>query len=587
MLKLLKYLRPYLPGTLLVIVLILLQTFSQLFLPTLMARIVDEGITTNNLALIFRTGGTMLLIALVGGICAVGASFLSARVGMGYSKSLRNAVFSHIQGFSLREYDDFGAASLITRTTNDVVQVGMMILMSLRLAVMAPLMMFGGIVMAVAQDSQLARLIWILMPVLAVAIVFLAYIAMPLFKALQAKLDKLNLILRENLIGIRVIRAFNREEHEAGRFDVANWDLTRTALRINRLMAGAMPGFMLLINLSSVAIVWFGGVRIAGGDLQVGSLMAFLQYMMQILFSLMMVSMFFVMLPRAMASISRIKAVLGTQSDIRDPEVLEPPGGGEANQGMSNMNRPPASVEFRNVTFSYPGAEVPALSDISFSAAPGEITAIIGGTGSGKSTLVNLVPRFYDVDSGRVLVDGVDVREQTQAELRAKIGYVPQQALLFSGTVADNIRFGKENASAEEIERAARVAQALDFVHSLPQGFDSNVAQGGTNFSGGQKQRLAIARALVRQAGIYIFDDSFSALDFRTDARLRSALSQEITGASIIIVAQRVTTVMDAHSIIVLDAGKVAGSGTHQELMELCAVYREIVFSQVSEEEIA
>ncbi len=585
MYKLIKYLRPFLPAVFAVIVLIFLQTFSQLFLPRLMARIVDEGIAAGNTPLILQIGGIMLLVALVGGLCAVGANFLSSRVGMGYSKNLRNVVFTHIQGFSLREYDEFGTASLITRTTNDVVQVGMMILMSLRMAVMAPLMMFGGIVMAVAQDSQLARLIWVLMPILTVAVIALAYVAMPLFKALQAKLDKLNLILRENLTGIRVIRAFNRDEHEARRFDAANWDLTRTAVRINRLMAGAMPGAMLLINLSSVAIVWFGGLRIAGGDMEVGSLMAFLQYMMQILFSLMMVSMFFVMLPRALASVSRINAVLNTTADIQDPVAV---GEGREVEDRGGRNKiPHALVEFRNVTFSYPGAEVPALEEISFTAAPGEITAIIGGTGSGKSTLVNLIPRFYDVDEGSVLVDGVDVRELTQAELRAKIGYVPQQSLLFSGTVADNICFGKEDASAEEIERAARIAQAVDFVHGLPQGFESNVAQGGTNFSGGQKQRLAIARALVRQADIYIFDDSFSALDFRTDARLRSALNQEISGASILIVAQRVTTVMDAHSIIVLDAGKVAGIGTHKELMETCSVYREIVFSQVSEEEIA
>ena len=334
-------------------------------------------------------------------------------------------------------------------------------------------------------------------------------------------------------------------------------------MRINRLMAGAMPGAMLLINLSSVAIVWFGGLRIAGGDMEVGSLMAFLQYMMQILFSLMMVSMFFVMLPRALASVSRINAVLNTTADIQDPVAV---GEGREVEDRGGRNKiPHALVEFRNVTFSYPGAEVPALEEISFTAAPGEITAIIGGTGSGKSTLVNLIPRFYDVDEGSVLVDGVDVRELTQAELRAKIGYVPQQSLLFSGTVADNICFGKEDARAEEIERAARIAQAVDFVHGLPQGFESNVAQGD----------------------IYIFDDSFSALDFRTDARLRSALNQEISGASILIVAQRVTTVMDAHSIIVLDAGKVAGIGTHKELMETCSVYREIVFSQVSEEEIA
>lgn len=576
MTKLLKYLKPFLPAAFLAIVLVFLQTFSQLFLPRLMADIVDRGIATGDIALILRIGARMLLVAVLGGACAIAASYFSARVGLGYSATLRNAVFSHIQGFSLREYDEFGAASLITRTTNDVIQVGMVVLMSLRMAVMAPLMLVGSVIMAVSQDSNLSRLILLLIPILVVAVVGLGRAAMPLFKAIQAKLDKLNLVLRENLTGIRVIRAFTRERYEEQRFDEANLDLTSTAVKVQRIMAGAMPGMMLLINLSSIAVIWFGGHRVATGGLQVGNLIAFLQYMMQVMFALMMVSMIFVMLPRAMASVNRIVAVLSTQPDIADP-----PGGMESQQQIAGQ------VEFRNVTFSYPGAEIPALRNISFTAKPGEVTAIIGGTGSGKSTLINLILRFYDADSGSVLVGGVDVRKLPQAALREQIGYVPQQALLFTGTIADNIRYGKEDASDEEVCHAAEIAQAKEFIDGLPEGFDSLVSQGGVNLSGGQKQRLAIARALVRRPEIYIFDDSFSALDFRTDARLRAALKEETAKATMLIVAQRVTTVIDADRIIVLDQGAIAGIGTHKELMETCAVYRETVLSQVSEEEIA
>jgi len=577
--KLFKYLKPFWPAVVLVIVLVLLQSLSQLYLPALMAEIVDKGIAAGNNAVIFRIGGIMLAVALLSVACAFAASFFSSRVSMGYGRELRNKVFSHVQKFSLREYNQFGAASLITRITNDITQVQMMVLMSLRLLVTAPLMMIGGIVMAVSRDPNLSRLILVLMPVLALAVALMAYLVMPLFKAIQAKLDKLNLVLRENLTGIRVIRAFNRDEYELKRFDAANLDLTKTSISVNRLMAGAMPGMMLLMNLASIAILWFGGQRVAGGGLQVGDLMAFLQYMMQIMFSLMMVSMMFVMLPRAMASVNRINAVLDTKPEIADPmQAMEQDGSEPGAKGY---------LEFRNVTFSYPGAEVPVLRDISFRACPGEVTAVIGGTGSGKSTLANLIPRFYDVDSGSILVDGVDVRDMTQESLRDKIGFVPQQALLFTGTIASNIRVGKEDAIPEEVRKAAETAQAMDFVAALPGGFDAPVAQGGVNLSGGQKQRLAIARALVRRPEIYIFDDSFSALDFRTDARLRNALKEETANATMLIVAQRVTTVMDADRIIVLEKGAVAGIGTHSELMESCNVYREIVLSQVSEEEIA
>lgn len=574
MAKLLGYLRPFRWAIFLTLALILLQSLSQLYLPTLMADIVDQGIALGDNALILRIGVIMLAVSLFNIASAIASRYYSARVGLGYGRILRNKVFSHIQKFSLEEYNQFGAASLITRVTNDITQVEMVVLMSLRMLATAPLMMVGGIVMAVSRDANLAKLILVLMPVLGLAVGVVAYLVMPLFKAIQGKIDRLNLVLRENLTGIRVIRAFNRDEYERRRFDTANLDLTGITLFVNRLMAATMPAMTLLLNFASIAVIWFGGLRIAGGGLQVGDLMAFLQYMMQIMFSLMMVSMMFIMLPRAMASINRINAVLDTRPKIADPPEPAP----FVREG---------SLEFRQVSFSYPGAEMPALSDISFAAGPGEVTAIIGGTGSGKSTLANLIPRFYEVAEGSILLNGVDVREMTQEDLRGRIGLVPQQALLFSGTIASNIRLGKENATPEEVEKAAETAQADDFIAALPEGYDAPVAQGGVNFSGGQKQRLAIARALVRRPQVYIFDDSFSALDFRTDARLRRALKKDAADAILLIVAQRVTTVMDAHQIIVLENGRMAGIGTHAELMKTCEVYREIVLSQVSQEEIA
>lgn len=575
MIKLIKLLKPYRWAVLLILGLILFQSLTQLYLPTLMADIVDNGIAVGNTGLIIRTGAMMLAVALVSISSAFVARYHSAKVSMGYGRLLRNKVFAHIQKFSLQEYNQFGAASLITRVTNDITQVQMLVLMSLRMLATAPLMMVGGIIMAVSKAPGLSWLILALMPVLGLLVGLGAYFVMPHFKALQAKLDRLNLVLRENLTGIRVIRAFNRDEYERKRFDGANLDLTKTALFVNRLMAVTMPMMSLLINLTSVAILWFGGLRVAAGGLHVGDLMAFLQYMMQIMFSLMMVSMMFIMLPRALASVNRINDVLDTEPKITDAaSVLE-------------SRRGRGALEFCDVTFSYPGAEVPVLCDISFRADPGEVVAIIGGTGSGKSTLAGLIPRFYDVDNGKILIGGEDIRELAQADLRNRIGFVPQQALLFSGTIASNIRMGKEDASQDELQKAAEVAQAMSFIESLPAGFDAPVAQGGVNLSGGQKQRLAIARALVRSPEIYIFDDSFSALDFRTDARLREALKEATAGAILLIVAQRVTTVMDADRIVVLERGRVAGIGPHRELMASCQVYREIVLSQVSEEEIA
>lgn len=575
MLKLLRLLKPYSLLIAIIVILVFSQALSQLFLPALLGKIVDVGIKEGDTAYILRVGSLMLLIALGGTACAITASLFASRTAMAFGRILRSKVFSHVQQFSLREYDQFGVASLITRTTNDITQLQMVVMMMLRMMLMAPLMMLGGIIMAVSQDAKLAMIVLVVMPLLAVLIATLARKAIPLFRSMQSKLDKLNLVLRENLTGIRVIRAFNRIRHERQRYDSANRDLTGIALRVNRLMAVTFPMMMLILNLTAVAVIWFGSIRIDGGYMQVGDLMAFLQYIMHIMFSLMMVSMMFIMFPRAMASASRVNEVLDAESEINDPQQPRENG---SKRGY---------VEFRNVSFSYPGAEKPVLSNISFNAGPGQVTAILGGTGAGKSTLINLIPRFYDPDSGSILVDGVDIREMRQKQLRAKIGFVPQQALLFTGTVAENIRYGKGDATDEEVRWAADIAQATGFIAALPDELESEISHGGVNFSGGQKQRLAIARALVRRPEIYIFDDSFSALDFKTDARLRRALKAETVNSTVLVVAQRVSTVMNADCIIVLDQGKAAGIGTHQELMESCAVYREIVLSQLSEEEIA
>ena len=494
---------------------------------------------------------------------------------MGFGRNLRTRVFSQVEGFSLHEFDQIGTATLITRTTNDITQVAMVLIVMLRMMVTAPMMAIGGIIMARSKDAKLTLVLLVVLPVLAAAIFAIAGKGVPLFQAMQVKLDKVNLVLRENLTGIRVIRAFNRVGHEQRRFHEANRDLTDTAIRVNQIMAALMPIMMLVMNFTSIAIVWFGGIRIDRGEMRVGDMMAFIQYAMQIMFSLVMVAMMFVMIPRAEASAVRINQVIDTEAEIVDPAQVKAPDG---KRGF---------VEFRDVTFSYPGAEQPALSNISFTAGPGEVTAIIGGTGAGKSTLISLIPRFYDVDSGGILVDGVDVREMSQASLRARIGFVSQKAVLFTGTVAGNIRYGKETADDKEVRRAADTAQATEFIAGMKDGFESRIAQGGTNVSGGQKQRLAIARALVRRPEIYVFDDSFSALDFKTDAKLRAALKRETTNATMLIVAQRAGTVMDADRIVVLDEGRIAGIGTHRELLKSCAVYREIVSSQLSEEELA
>jgi len=577
MVKLFRLLKPYRAAIGLVMMLILLQSLAELYLPTLMADIVNKGVIEGNKAYIWRMGGFMLGVTIAGTLVSVLASLYASRISSGFGRLVRSKVFSHVEGFSLQEFDKIGTASLITRTTNDINQVQQVLMMMLRMMVMAPMMCIGGIIMALYKDAKLTLVLLVALPVLALAIWLITSKGMPYFKAIQKKLDRINLVLRENLTGIRVIRSFNRTEHERERFVAANADLMDNAIKVNRIMAFMMPLMMLIMNLSTIAIVWFGGLRIGSGAMGVGDLMAFIQYAMQIMFSLLMFSMMFVMVPRAAASAQRINEVIDLAPTVVDPAAMQ--------KASSSVKQ--GTVEFRNVSFHYPGAERPALSDISFTAKPGQVTAIIGGTGSGKSTLLGLIPRFFDVAEGTVSVDGVDVRKWGQEPLRSGISLVPQKAVLFTGTVSENIRYGKEDATEEEIIAASKTAQALDFVSEMPEKFDTMIAQGGVNVSGGQKQRLSIARALVRRPKVFLFDDSFSALDYKTDAKLRAALKEETSDATVIIVAQRVSTVMDADQIIVLDEGIISGIGTHRELMERSSVYREIVASQLSEEEIA
>lgn len=575
MIKLFRFLKPYTSYIVAVFILVFFQSISELYLPTLMSDIVNKGIVNGDTNYILKIGGLMLLVAAGGTICIVLANFLSSKAATGLGKILRNKVFSKVESFSLQEFDKIGTASLITRTTNDITQVQQVLMIMLRMMVSAPMMCIGGIIMAVSKDAGLSLVLVAVIPVLVLAIFIIARTGIPLFKAMQVKIDKLNLVVREELVGIRVIRAFNRIDHEKKRFDEANNDLTDTAIKVNKILATLMPVMMVVLNFTSIAIIWFGGIRIDNGKMQVGDLMAFIQYAMQIMFSLIMVSMMFVMIPRASASAVRINEVLDIEPEIKDAENLK------------NSNSKRGYVEFKNVTFSYPGAEQPAINNISFMAKPGETTAIIGGTGSGKSTMISLIPRFYDIDSGSILIDDIDVREMSQESLRNKIGFVPQKSVIFTGSIRENIKYGKDNASDEDVKCAAETAQAMEFISNMKDGFNSIIAQGGTNVSGGQKQRLSIARALVRRPEIYIFDDSFSALDFKTDAKLRSALRKETTDSTVIIVAQRVSTVMDADRIIVLDEGEVVGMGKHKELLNDCSIYREIVASQLSEEEIA
>jgi ATP-binding cassette, subfamily B, multidrug efflux pump len=575
MIRLFRFLKPFSWLVIFVLLFMFGQAMAELYLPTLMSDVVNNGMMKGDSSYIWKYGGYMLVVALASSLCSILGSFLSARAAVGFGRDLRDRVFTRVESYSLHEFDKIGTASLITRTTNDITQIQTVLVMMMRFLIYAPIMCIGGIIMALSKDKELTLIFAVVLPLLLAVIGIMAGSVVPLFKSMQKKLDKLNQVLRENLIGIRVIRAFNRLNIEKVRFSEANESLTDTSIRINKIMAGMQPIMIVFMNITSISIIWFAGMRIDANKMQLGDMMAFLQYAMQIMFSLIMVSIMYIMVPRAQASAVRINEVLDMHPEIVDPKQVK-----KADQKRGY-------VEFQDVAFSYPGAEQPAISNISFSANPGETTAIIGGTGSGKSTLISLIARFYDIDSGSLLVDGVDIREMAQKDLRAKIGFVPQTAVLFSGTIADIIRYGKDDATDEEIRYAAEVAQAADFIANMKDGFESEIAQGGTNVSGGQKQRLSIARALVRKPEIYIFDDSFSALDFKTDARLRAALKKETADSTVIIVAQRVSTVMDADRIIVLDDGQIVGIGNHRELLKTSEVYREIVSSQLSEEEIA
>ena len=570
------HLAPYHRALALVIGLLVVQVLGTLYLPELNADIINNGVAKGDTGYILRVGAWMLVVSLVVAATAIVGVYYASRTAMSLGRDMRARIFRTVETFSLREMNTFGAPSLITRNTNDVQQVQMFMQVGLTVMIIAPLMAIGGFFMAIRQDGPLSLLLLVIVPVMMLLIGSVMVRAVPLFRAMQVKIDRINLVLRENLTGIRVIRAFVRTRHEEIRFAEANADLTATTLSVNRLFALMMPALMLIMNLSSVAVVWFGGHRIASGDMPVGNLMAFLAYLMQILMSVMMATMVLVMWPRAAASSERIGAVLATQPVIHDPEVPEP--------AQAVMR---GTVEFRDVEFRYHGAAEPVLRGISFTALPGQTTAIIGSTGSGKSTLINLVPRLYDVTGGAVLVDGVDVRERARSDLWASMGLVPQKAFLFAGTIADNLRFGAPEATEEQMWRALEIAQGDDFVHALPEGLEAPVEQGGVNVSGGQRQRLAIARALVREPSVYVFDDSFSALDYATDARLRAALRGPTRDACVLIVAQRVATIRHADQILVLDEGRLVGVGTHGELMETCPTYAEIVLSQLSAEEAA
>lgn len=570
---LVEYLRPHRKLLAAVVVFQLAQSIASLYLPTLNADIIDEGVAKANIGYILSLGGVMLAITLLQIVCAVIAVYFAAKAAMGVGRDLRGAIFKRVGEFSEQEVTRFGASSLITRSTNDVQQVQQLVLMSATMLVTAPMLSIGGVIMAIRQDVQLSWLIAVAVPVLLIAVGLLTARMVPLFRKMQKRIDTVNRVLREQLTGIRVVRAFVREDIETGRFARANEDVTDTALRAGRLMALAFPVVMLVLNVSSVAVIWFGSFRIQDGSMQVGTLIAFLSYLIQILMSVMMATFMAVMIPRAAVSADRIGEVLRTESSVRPPR----------NPLSSEVRR--GELEMRDVGFAYPGADQPVLSGISFTAKAGQTTAIIGSTGSGKTTLVNLMPRLFDATSGAVKMDGVDVRELHPDLLWGHIGLVPQRPYLFSGTVRSNLLYGKPDATEDELWTALEIAQARDFVERMDEGLDAPISQGGTNVSGGQRQRLAIARALVKRPELYIFDDSFSSLDTGTDARLRQALKRSTAGATLVIIAQRVSSIVDADQILVLDGGRIVGRGTHSELLETSETYREIVSSQLAAEE--
>jgi len=570
-----EYLRPYRKPLSLVLLLQLAQTLATLYLPTLNADIIDKGVITGNTHYILTIGGVMLAITLVQIACAVGAVYFGAKTAMALGRDVRHGIFSQVLRFSDREVSHLGTPSLITRTTNDVQQVQMLAIMTFTLLLSAPIMCIGGIILALNQDVRLSSLLVVAVPLLGVIVSLIISRMRPLFRQMQERLDNINRVLREQITGVRVIRAFVRDPEERDRFAGASTQLFESALGAGKLMALMFPSVMLVLNLSTVAVVWFGGHLIADGSMQIGSLTAFITYLAQILMSVMMATFMFMLVPRAEVSAERIMEVIDTRPALSAPAR------------PVRATGPAGQLELRAAEFRYPGAEQPVLHEISFTALPGQTTAIIGGTGSGKTTLINLIPRLIDVTAGAVLIGGVDVRELDPAALSAAVGLVPQKPYLFSGTVASNLRYGNQHATDGELWRALEIAQARDFVERMPDGLDSRIAQGGTNVSGGQRQRLAIARALVHQPQIYLFDDSFSALDYATDARLRSALAAEVATATMVIVAQRVSTIRHADQILVLDAGRIVARGTHTELMDSSETYREIVLSQLTEQEAA
>ncbi|MGF9648367.1 ABC transporter ATP-binding protein [Pseudarthrobacter oxydans] len=573
---LVEYVRPHRKLLAAVVIFQLAQSIASLYLPTLNADIIDEGVAKGNVGYILSLGGVMLGITLLQIVCAVIAVYFAAKAAMGVGRDLRDAIFTRVGDFSEQEVTKFGAPSLITRSTNDVQQVQQLVLMSATMLVTAPMLSIGGVIMAVRQDAQLSWLIAVAVPVLLIGVGLITVRMVPLFRKMQKRIDTVNRVLREQLTGIRVVRAFVREDIETERFTRANEDVTDTALRAGRLMALAFPVVMLVLNVSSVAVIWFGSFRIQDGSMQVGTLIAFLSYLLQILMSVMMATFMAVMIPRAAVSGDRIGEVLRTESSVRPPLHPVSTTAGQDSRG---------GLEMRDVGFAYPGADQPVLTGISFTARAGQTTAIIGSTGAGKTTLVNLMPRLFDATEGSVRMNGVDVRELHPDLLWGHIGLVPQRPYLFSGTVRSNLLYGKPDATEDELWTALEIAQARDFVERMEEGLDAPISQGGTNVSGGQRQRLAIARALVKRPELYIFDDSFSSLDTGTDARLRQALKRSTAGATLVIIAQRVSSIVDADQILVLDDGRIVGRGTHRELLETSETYREIVSSQLAAEE--
>ena len=573
--KTLQCLKPFAPMIILGIILTFTQSMLSLYLPNLMSSIVNNGIVGQDLDEVFRYGRYMLYVTLGFMACAISATFVASRVSAGFANKLRNAIYSKVQKFSLTEYKKISTSSLITRTTNDVTQVQQLTLMSMRMMIQAPLMCIGGIIMALSKNKQLSFLFVVVIPLLLVAIILLAKKILPLFTKLQKLTDRINQVIREKLTGVRVIRAFATQGYERKRYDKANKDIYEVSLKASYRMAILMPVVMFVINMSSVAVVWFGSHLVGDGAMQIGDMMAFMQYAIQVLFSILAVTMLFVMIPRAMVSVKRINEVLDTESVIKEKTEFVP----------KEKFTKSGEIEFINATFKYLDGDEPVLSDMNFKIEKGQTVAILGGTGSGKTSLLSLIMRFYDITSGTIKVGGVDIKDIPLEQLRDMMGYVPQKSVLFSGTIESNIKYGKQDATEEEMIRAAKISQSYDFINSLDEKFNAPVAQGGTNFSGGQKQRLSIARAIVKNPDIYLFDDSFSALDFQTDKKLREALAENVNGATVVIVAQRVSTVLNADKILFIDEGKIIAQGTHKELYNSCEEYREVVLSQITEEE--